>query len=117
MNSGQRLADGDPTVPMVTGSAARIGAIDISVDTTRPSSTRPIVRIVRMIIPLCSPAYSFSPISGPLGTPEFRSMLPTLLRAYPRSARQTPFAETAPAWSLCAPAADPADDHILKGLP
>jgi hypothetical protein len=101
---------------MVTVSAARIGAIDISVDTTSPSSTRPIARIVRMINPLCSPAYSFSPIFGPLGTPEFVDAA-GIAPGPPTIGRQTPFAETAPAWSLCAPAADPADDHILKGLP
>ena len=50
MNSGHRLAEGDPTVPMVTVSAARAGATDISVATANPSAARPNVRIIRMII-------------------------------------------------------------------
>ena len=41
MNSGQRLADGDPTVPMVTVSAARTGAIDIRVARDQPQQHAP----------------------------------------------------------------------------
>src|SRR3569832_2065544 len=41
MNSGHRLADGDPTVPMVTVSTARAGATNSSVAIRDPSVARP----------------------------------------------------------------------------
>jgi hypothetical protein len=50
MNTGHRLAEGEPTVPMVTVSTAPTGATGINVATTKPSAARPSVLIVRMII-------------------------------------------------------------------
>jgi hypothetical protein len=41
MKSGQRFAEGDPTVPMVTLSAARAGAMAVNETTAKPSAARP----------------------------------------------------------------------------
>src|SRR3984893_7016672 len=57
MKSGQRLAEGDPTVPTVTVSTARTGATDISVAATKPSAARPSVLIIYMVIPSISIAH------------------------------------------------------------
>src|SRR3989442_74589 len=50
MKSGQRLADGDPTVPMMTVSTARTGETDSSATITKPRAARPSVVNICMII-------------------------------------------------------------------
>jgi hypothetical protein len=65
MKSGQRLAEGDPTVPMMTVSTARTGATDINMSATKPSAARPSVSIIRMIHPLCPLHAAQSTAAGP----------------------------------------------------
>ena len=50
MKSGQRLAEGDPTVPIVMVSTARAGATDISAAMANPNAARPNILIIAMII-------------------------------------------------------------------
>jgi hypothetical protein len=51
MKSGQRLPEGDPTVPTITVSSALARGIDIVVIRIKPSATRSSVLLIRMIIP------------------------------------------------------------------
>src|SRR6516225_536698 len=65
MKTGQRLAEGDPTVPTVTLSAAQAAPAHIGVASTSPSAARASIIVIRISSPLHHAAHSSRPLRCP----------------------------------------------------